>query len=150
MNRKVYLAGAISGLSYADGQDWRTYATEKLAESGIDGFSPLRAKDYLAAHGLLTGSYEQFPLSTAAGIMTRDHYDCMTADVILMNLLNTQKVSIGTVMEAAWAFAYRKPLVMIMEPGNLHEHPMLDQAIGFRVDNLDNGLSIVKAILLPK
>lgn len=149
-NKKVYLAGAISGLTYKDGQDWRTYVTNDLAQSGIDGFSPLRAKDYLSNHGELTGSFDEFPMSTARGIMTRDHYDCMSADVILVNLKDAQKVSIGTVMEVAWAHAYRKPLVMVMESGNIHEHPMIDEAVGFRVDNLDAALHIIKAILLPR
>jgi nucleoside 2-deoxyribosyltransferase len=145
---KVYLAGAITGLTYGDGQGWRTYAKSELAKAGIWGYSPLRAKEYLEEHGILEGSYEDFPLSSAKGIMTRDHWDVSTSDLILMNLLETTKVSIGSVIEMGMAYAYRKPVVLVMEKGNIHTHPMMEQA-AFVVDDLDVGLKLVKSILLP-
>lgn len=147
---KVYLAGAISGLTYGEAQEgWRAYASTRLNESGIPAYSPLRAKDYLDAHGKLEGSYDEFPLSSAKGILTRDRWDVMTCDLVLMNLVGTEKVSIGSVMEAAYADAFRKPLVLVLEPENIHMHPMLEQAAGFISSDLDEALTIVEAILLP-
>ena len=147
---KVYLAGAISGLTYDEAVNWREYAAQVLAPD-IVAYSPLRQKHFLADVGVLDGSYAQNSLSTDRGIMTRDHWDCRTSDVILVNFLGSSKVSIGTCMEIAWAFAYNKPLVMVMEEkGNIHDHPMVREAIGYKVDTLDNGLAIVKAILLPE
>ena len=43
----VYLAGPITGLTFDGCTDWREYAKKSLAEAGIDGLSPMRAKDYL-------------------------------------------------------------------------------------------------------
>ena len=151
MNRfKVYLAGPISGLTYDEGQDWRAYAVGVLASRGIEGFSPLRRKDFLRHAGVIEGAFEFHELASSRGIMTRDHFDCQTSDVILANLLGSKRVTIGTVMEIAWAFAYRKPLVVVMEPeGNLHEHPMIAEAIGYRVSTLDAALNVVSAILHP-
>jgi hypothetical protein len=59
-------------------------------------------------------------------------------------------LSIGTIMELGWADAYRKPVVVAMEAeGNLHEHPMVREAIGYRLPTLDAALAVTKAILLP-
>jgi nucleoside 2-deoxyribosyltransferase len=80
--------------------------------------------------------------------MTRDFFDCQTCDIVMANLLETEIVSIGTVMEIAWAFALNKPLIVVMEKeGNLHEHSMIREATGFRVDTIDEAILIANAIL---
>ena len=124
---------------------------EELAKDGIQAFSPMRAKEYLKQEGILTGSYPKGGLfSSSRNIMTRDFFDATTSDVILANLLGSEKVSIGTVMEMAWAYQARIPLVVAMEnEKNCHEHPMLDEAYGFRCSSLADAVFVVKRILLP-
>lgn len=151
--RLVYLAGPITGLTYDDGQDWRVYASAHLRKSGISGLSPLRGKEYLRAlNAPISGTGEEYAhmgvLSTPRGVMTRDRYDATRCDVLLVNLLGAKKVSIGTVMEIAWADLKRIPIVVAMEPeGNPHEHMMISEAIGYRVPSLDDALHVVRAIL---
>lgn len=147
MKPKVYLAGPMAGLLKEVAQNWRIYAKEKLAPD-ILAFSPLRKYDHLAENQLLDGNYKSNPLTTSRGVNTRDHFDCFTSDVILCNLVGTTSISIGTVMEIAWAFAYRKPLVVIQPLHNLYNHPMIDEAISFKVNSLDEGIDVVRAILL--
>jgi nucleoside 2-deoxyribosyltransferase len=148
---KVYLAGPISGLTFEQAVDWRE-GVQKIFETispEIQAFSPLRKKNFLKDKGVLTQSYDCHPLATDRGINTRDHYDCSTSDLILCNLLGATTVSIGTVMEIAWAFAYRKPLIVAMEDeNNLHEHPMIREAISYRVNNLPDALVLTRSILL--
>lgn len=149
-NPKVYLAGPIAGLTFDEGQDWRNVVWNALKADNIDVYSPLRNKGYLRREGVITQAQYQSPLSCDRGIMTRDHWDCQTADLIFANLLGAKSVSQGTVMEIAWAHAYRKPLIIIMEAeGNLHDHPMVRAAIDYRVTTLAEGIAITKAILLP-
>jgi nucleoside 2-deoxyribosyltransferase len=145
---KVYLAGPIAGLTFDDAQDWRADVTEMLAPQ-IECYSPLRNKQFLRDHGVIsTGQYTS-PMATDRGIMTRDHWDCQTSDAIFCNLLGTTKVTIGTVMEIAWAFSYRKPLVVVMERNNnLHDHPMIREAIGYRTDSMNEAIAITRAVLL--
>lgn len=151
----VYLAGPISGLNYKDCTDWRTYAVSELKKSGIVGLSPMRGKEYLEAIArdvAFTSDGDKYaiqgPLSTNRGIITRDRFDAMRCDVLLVNWLGAEKVSIGTVMEVAWADARRTPVVCVMEKaGSIHHHGMILEAIGFQVDTLDQGIHIVKAIL---
>lgn len=151
MSKTVYLAGPISGLTYNDSEDWR-YAAECLLEPyGITALSPLRHKQFLREHGQLSATAEDYahhsPLSTPRGIMTRDRFDATRCDVLLVNFLGATRVSVGTVMEIAWADLKRTPIVCIMEAGNIHEHCMISEAIGFRVDTLEDAIDTVAAIL---
>ncbi len=148
---QVYLAGPITGLTYDGAEDWRALAKAELAKYDIHGLSPLRAKDYLRGITALTadcaGYGEMNCLSSPRGIMTRDRYDATRCDALLVNLLGAERVSIGTVMELAWADLSRIPIVVAMEPkGNVHEHAMVTEAIGFRVPSIDEALHVVKAI----
>lgn len=154
MNRIVYLAGPITGLSFAGCTDWREHARNELAAVGIDGFSPMRAKDALKHLPILSGTGEEYAhltvLATQRGVMTCDRFDCTRCDVLLVNLLGAKAVSIGTVMEIAWADAERIPIVCAMEEtGNVHEHMMVREALGYRLPTIEDALNTVKAILLP-
>lgn len=152
----VYLAGPISGCSYAGCTDWRDAAIKELAAAGIKGLSPMRAKQHLShvqeftsdgnKYGMMYGASDAMSLNR--GIMTRDRFDATRCDVLLVNLLGAPRVSIGTVMEIAWADLSRTPIVCAMEDeGNFHEHGMILEAIGFRVSTLNEALRITKAIL---
>jgi nucleoside 2-deoxyribosyltransferase len=154
---RVYLAGPITGLSFKESTEWRIKATEELGKVGILAFSPMRKKDYLARKRKLTGwDVTSSPgamapvLSSEAGITTRDRFDCTRADLILMNLLGAKKISLGTMVEVGWADANHIPIVLMMEEkGNPHEHPILNRVAAFQVDKLEEGIEVVKAILIP-
>jgi hypothetical protein len=158
--KTCYLAGPITGLSYGNCTDWREYAIKELGRVGITGLSPMRAKDYLQNENVVGDSYEHTVLSSSRGIITRDRWDTTRCDIILANFLSAEQVSIGTVMELAWADLARVPSIVVMEPtlpstgtpvrpGNVHEHSMVREATGFRVETLEEGLNVAKAILLP-
>lgn len=146
--RQVYLAGPISGLTYGGATDWRKQAVDVLAEAGIEGLDPMRGKDYLADVGVLEGSYEDWPLSTSQGITARDRFDATRCDLLLVNLLGATRVSIGSMLEIAWADSRRTPIVLVMEKeGNPHDHPMIRECAGFITDSLDVGMACCIAIL---
>lgn len=149
----VYLAGPISGLTFKGCIAWRQYAARRLAKNGIKALTPLRGKEYLSKFGILSSHGREYTgegvLATARGVMTRDRFDATRCDVLFVNLLQAKTVSIGTMMEIAWADLKRTPIVCVMEAtGNVHEHMMLEQAIGFRLETLDEALSIVESVLL--
>lgn len=150
--QQVYLAGPITGLDYEGSTDWRVFAKGVLSNVGIRGLSPMRGKEYLKGLGTLSGTGEEYAhlsvISNSRGIMTRDRYDATRCDVLLVNLLGADRVSIGTVMEIAWADLKRIPIVVAIEAkGNPHEHMMLSEAYGYRVPSLDEALHIVKHVL---
>jgi nucleoside 2-deoxyribosyltransferase len=137
-------------LSYKEATDWRDVAREWLDARNIVAISPMRGKEYLSSLKTISGHGREYlglgPLSAPAGVLTRDHWDVFRSDVILANLLGAKAVSIGTVMEIAWAHAYRKPVVLVMEPqeeGNPHDHMMITQAVGYQVPSLEAALELV-------
>lgn len=150
MGHKVYLAGPITGLTYDGSQGWRDQFTRSVSAE-IECYSPLRGKEYLRKYGNLEGSYEEFPLSTARGITSRDRFDCTGAELVVFNLLGAKTVSIGTVIEMGWADGNRIPTIVIMEPkGNPHEHPMVSEITNFRVTTVEDAIKLTEIILLPK
>ena len=148
----VYLAGPMSGLHFADAQDWRARAQNELLWRGIETLSPMREKSALAG-AVISGDFREYahagPFYSSKGIITRDHTDVTRADALLVNLLGAARVSIGTVIELAWAWENHKPVVVVIEPtGNPHDnHPMLIETMQFRVDDLETGIDAVAVIL---
>ncbi len=144
--RKLYLAGPITGLSYGDSVGWRDYVADQLPEY-IVAVSPMRGKQYLEREKVIGLSYEDIPLSCRKGITCRDRYSVMNCDMILVNFLGAKMVSIGSCMEIAWADMLRKPIVVVMEKDNIHQHPIILETAGFVVNTLDEGIKMVDATL---
>lgn len=146
---RVYLAGPISGLNYAGATDWRESVARQLLPN-IIGLSPMRGKDYLASLDVIGGrpdeAYTSNAMSTGKAVVTRDRNDTTKSDAVLMNLLGSKKVSIGTMIEAGWADAARVPLVLVIEPDNIHQHMMLAEIAGYTVSTLDEAVHILKTL----
>lgn len=132
--KTVYLAGPIVNLDYNAATFWRNYSVEVLEDVGIRGLSPMRAKmflkDVVSIDALASIDH---PLSTDDGITSRDRNDVMSCDIVLANFLQaTNKASCGTPIEFGWADAWRKPIVMVIEPsGNPFDHPMMRSIASF-------------------
>jgi nucleoside 2-deoxyribosyltransferase len=151
----VYLAGAIAGLAFDDATDWRHAAKLYLGERNIETLNPMRAKEALGSQnaGQISTNFNDYKQNgaffTAKGIMTRDSTDVRRADALLVNLLGLKKPSLGTVMELGWAFILNKPCVVAIEAeGNPHDnHPMIHEAMPFRVTTLDEAFDSVAVLL---
>lgn len=150
---KVYLAGPINHRTFDQANDWRLDAITYLSKHGIQGYNPLRAKDFLRQQlgdKPLWDSYEDHPLASARGILTRDAYDVRSCDLMLANFLGAERCSAGTPIEFGIAHALNKPVVMVMEQeGSPFDHPMIRAIAGYRITTLTEGLAICVAILNP-
>ena len=147
MKHYVYLAGPIAGLTYGQAVDWRTLVSSSLNSNKTECLDPLRGKSYLASMGAISpGEYSQ-PLSTSKAITRRDMFDTLRATCLFVNLLESKRVSIGTVMEIAWAYQNQIPTVVVMEKGNLHEHAMIEEASTYVVETLEEGVEVTKFLL---
>lgn len=108
----------------------------------------MRGKADLQSTEPIEGAYPDHPFAGERAIITRDRFDVMSCDVILMNLLPMgDRVSIGTFIELGWADANRKPVVMVRSPDCKSHHPMVDQLVGFDVQSLEDAIHTI-AILL--
>lgn len=144
----VYLCGPITGLDYNAATDWRNKFKNNLVE-GIKTLSPMRGKDYLLKEKYLAAlGYNETVMSTARGITTRDRFDTIRADMIVANFLGAKKASIGSMIELGWADANRVPVIVIMEKeGNVHDHAMVNEIAGFRVETVEEAAHIVNIAL---
>lgn len=153
MRPLVYLAGPIAGTRGGESTGWREHAEWVLHQLGIDTLSPMRHKEDLAVLPEIARDFNEYKdrgiFCTSRGIMDRDRNDVMRCDAMLVNLLGTTTPSLGTIMELAWADILRKPVVVAMEPrGNPHDlHPIIHEAIGFRVETFDEAIDAVAVVL---
>jgi len=146
----IYLAGPIEGTSYDTSVNWRKEVEEKLKGSGIKCLSPMRDHRHLEEKSEIkfnASQGENDPTATARAITSRDRHDVLTCDAILVNLKESKKITIGTMIEFGWADMARKPIVMIMEKGNLHDHPMVNDIASFKVSSLEEGIRVIKSLL---
>lgn len=155
---KVYLAGPIAGLNYGEATNWREQVKKELAKSNINGYSPMRAKQYLSnvknfsKQPLIEGDpYKQLsPLSSIQGIIGRDSFDVISSDLILVNFIGAKSISIGTAWEIGLAFGHSKPVVVAIEDeGNPNDHGLCIGSCRFRTNTLESAIHLTKSILLP-
>lgn len=119
----------------------------------IRAFSPLRDKRGHLPHDVPLNDTvgDHHPLVMPRSTFLRDFHDVQTADLILVNLLGAPRVSQGTIYEIAWAFAFRKPIVVVIDStgDNPHEHLFLDNCMTYRTDGLAEACEITRSVLLP-
>lgn len=157
MSKKVYLAGPISGKSWGESENWRDRFKQALKDTAphIHGYSPLREKsEILQKEQFIGDHYENTLFSTQRAIMSRDYFDVQTSHAVVANLTGATTVSIGTVMEMAWAYERRIPLIVISEfkdgkINNLHNHAMLREAAQWWVETEEEALEVVRALFTP-
>jgi len=155
VDKTVYLAGAISGLTYDEASKWRDHVTNELGRFGIKCLSPLRAAIHLRhAGGLLSDCEIQEgtkpaveAMSTPRGVIARDKFDATHCNILLVNLLGAKKVSIGTCVEIGWANALNIPIIVVMEKDNCHNHVFIRESASFITESLSDAVYLIKAIL---
>ena len=96
--------------------------------------------------GVIWKALDEVPLCSPRGITVRDRWDALRCDVMLVYLLGAERVSIGTVMEIAWADAQRTPIVLVMDEENLHNHSMIRESVGYIVKDLGSACEIVRVL----
>lgn len=146
----VYLAGPISITTYRQATSWYDLAREMI-DPVITLYRPMRGKEFLErmADQKIGHRAHEHVLATRQAILARDHDDIKRCDVVLMNLLNAnEEKSIGCMMEAGFAHAYRKILVLVAQEGNVHAgHVMLEAAASYRTTNLPEACAVINALL---
>jgi hypothetical protein len=151
--KTVYLYGPITGKTFAGCTDWRNWMIEELKPHGIAGISPLRFKDYLANLAEISGHGREYAemsvLSTPDAVLARDKFDVHRVDMLAGNFLDADRVSIGSMMEQAWAHAAHKPVAAAVPatPNHPHDHMFFNRTVGFPVHSLEALRDVIIAVL---
>lgn len=140
---KIYLAGPISGKGYDEVVTEYSRKTEILQEFGYEVLCPMTGKGYLRNELELkpAGYNSGLPPSTNHAIVSRDRWMVGQADVILVDLSNAgERVSIGTMMEMAWAMMLGKHVVTVLPENNVHRHAFVLEASHVVYEDLDDAV----------
>ncbi|MCD9019146.1 nucleoside 2-deoxyribosyltransferase [Parachryseolinea silvisoli] len=150
MEKYIYLAGPISGQKKADAEDWRSVVSSKVA-SDIVCLSPLRDRtDFSSISHHRTPESTRTDLLHGIQIVARDRMDIMRCDLVLVNVLNHESISIGTVGEIFWADAFRKPVIIIKNISSVYNHSMLDALCQWRFSTIEEGVDKINILLSNK
>ena len=136
MKQLVYLSGPMGGCTFETMTEWRAYVEERLNSPTLKCTLPTRSfkKNHI-------------PKETDKWVNRRDYYDCTRANCVFVNLLGMKHLSIGTIMEVAWAYQAQIPVICVCEPDGPQNHPMMKDCITQEVHTLDEGIDFVKEIL---
>jgi hypothetical protein len=80
-------------------------------------------------------------------VVDRNKHIIQSSDVVLANFLGAGRASIGSIGELFWANAFRIPIVIIREAGNVHDHAMLNAVASAIASSLEEGCEAVRNIL---
>lgn len=145
---KIYLAGPITGKTASEANDWRESFSRALAESGFVGVSPLRCEPIRG--NVYNSSTESDPMfGTPRAIASKNYLDVQRCDLTLCYFptkQTEQRVSLGTVIELAWAFSLRKPTILVSDYAPILEHPVMQANAGWIVKDLDQAMEIIKGV----
>ena len=135
----VYLSGTITGRTRHEASGWRSYATKELLSAGFSVLNPLRGGSYLSTQ------QDDIPkgLSDKA-LKQRDKLDVKKCDIILANFEDADRVSIGSLMEMAWAEELGKLVIVIMDAEGIHDHPFVRE-IAIIFHNLEGALNYISS-----
>ena len=116
MNNRVYLAGPITGATYAGANDWREHFSNMLDVRGLVGVSPLRCEPLVGA--VYAPHYSDIQFGTPEAIGAKNRWDVARCDATVAFLPKDESevighTSIGTICEVNWAYDAGK-LVMVI------------------------------------
>ncbi len=148
---KVYLSGPILGKTYTEARyGWRQEVADAMSP-GIRVLSPMRHEGHLKDHaGVIGDNVINAPGHFFAGakiIVEKDMLDIRQCDIMLVNLLGTRKVSIGTMVEIGMARAQDRTIIVVMDEGNIHDHPFVTETASLVLDNLPDACYAVNSLL---
>lgn len=126
---KIYLARPMAGFPVDEITQYFKNVKAELEPLGYVVYNPMTGKEAIKfddpekikAHGY------DYPLATDHAITRRDMWMVNQADIVYANFSDSDKVSIGTCMEIAWAYAAGKNVVMVLPNDNVHCHAFIHE-----------------------
>ncbi|MEM4260870.1 MAG: nucleoside 2-deoxyribosyltransferase [Candidatus Woesearchaeota archaeon] len=141
---KVYLAGIIDGTNIDKCKEWRTkiithYTNWKNTGKNygdICFLNPLNGEDQISDDGLSS----HLP---GKAILTKDYNAIKKCDLFIVNMdtFGVARPPIGTIMEIAFAYEFKKPVMMITTEELYKKHPFISNMVDWYFDSVDDMLN---------
>lgn len=145
---KIYLAHPMSGLHFKEINTYYKETRDPLKKLGYTVFTPISGKAIAKVEGDCKPCGYKHPIITDKAILSRDMWMVNQADIVLMDLSEAKKVSIGCVAETAFAYVEGKHVVMVMEKDNLHEHAFMLQMGNIIFETKDEAMEYLKTLII--
>jgi nucleoside 2-deoxyribosyltransferase len=137
----IYLPGPITGCTQSEASDWRAWPAAELNRHGTGCISPTRGQEAVERFG--SGSELSGPQTCARVLQWRSRFDVERADGLLMCLLGAVEISAGSAYEAGLADAWGKPVVVVMNKGNVNWKLMLAEGATIVVPTIEQGVEVM-------
>lgn len=126
---KIYVAGRITGSTPEEVFEYFNSTRKILEECGYEVLTPLMGKEYLRIEKKFAPEGYKYPASTDHAIAERDKWMVGQSDIVFVNFIGMPAVSVGCVMELAWASLLGKHTVIAIDKENINYHAfVLDAA----------------------
>lgn len=146
--KTVYLVGPITGVRLEDAQRWRDRLASRLLPD-IKAIQPMGGENReLLKYGPINAHEPDSLLSNGRALTAKDRFYVQSADVIYARFLGASLVSKFSIGECFWADAWRKPIILGIEPsGNPNDFPALREMAGWHVDNDEDAEAVIRCLL---
>lgn len=149
MQKKIYLIGPITGVSYENAQGWRTRLSSRLLPD-IKCIQPM-----FAERELLSQSTDPIPshnpgelMSDAHALLVKDRFYCRSADIVYARFLGATAISRMSIGEVFWADAFGKPIILGLErSGNPNDDARIRAMTPWVVDNDEDAEEVIRGLL---
>jgi len=148
--QSVYLCGPITGIPIATATTWRRKVIAALGRE-VEIIDPTRsfADTMRRSESTTTQKLTIERFLHGKRTVARDRFDLRRSDLVLACFLGAKEVSIGAVGEIFWADAMGKPVVIVREDRNVHNHDMLNELAGWLFADLDAAIEHVRGVISP-
>ena len=140
----IYCAGPISYCSYDEATLWRDNVKQMLSDK-FEILSPMRGKEWLKNENSISPvGYDNRPISSSEEIFCRDTGDVQSCNIILVNFLDSQQISAGTMFEIGMAWTLKKEIIIVLEDGNIHNHIFVHQPATKVFNTINDAILYIK------
>lgn len=141
---KIYLAGAMGGLSVVEANSWRKRCEIELANN-YKLLNPISMQ--LESDPKFVFSSKE-PNLTGQQVTVKDRYFIDQSEFILVNLSDPKSVSVGSVWEMGYAYAKGKNIITVCPKGTkfYDGHPFISNFSHVIFDNLEDAITFLNDI----
>ncbi len=139
----IYLAGQVSGLSYAAVMKRRAEIAA-MFPAHISALNPLRSQHELEGVEVITPF-----MGDSDEIIVECFWMINYCDLVLVDLLGLERITIGACVEIGYAIRACIPIVVMIGADDIHQHPFVTVPARFVCDTEAKAVAEISAMLKP-
>ena len=145
----IYCAHPISGQTWDQVCEYYNKTKEILLELGYNVLHPMTGKSDIRVEINQRFQPTDFksPFASNHSIFERDKWMVSNADIVYLNLTGAKIVSIGSMMELAWASLLGKYTIVVMDEENIHKHAFVLEAADIVLNNEKEVFNYLKKLI---